>query len=177
MGGIDKGLLMLSGMTLAERAVKRILPHVEELLISANRNIGYYSRFGRVFSDEGDGPLSGLRAGMRHAASDLVLSIPCDTPFFPEDLVEKLKDAVIGRGAQIALPESKGKTHHAFMLCRRALLEDLSQFLDSGGRKVLEWQKRHDCVQADFPDEGAFFNINTPEELRIAEAICSGGKP
>lgn len=177
MGGVDKGLLVLDGMTLAERAVKRISPHVEELLISANRNIECYSRFGKVISDEGFGPLSGLREGMLHAGCDLVLSIPCDTPFFPEDLAEKLKKGLIESGVQIALAESNGKTHQAFMLCRRNLAEDLAGFLNSGGRKVLEWQNRHDCITVDFPDEAAFFNINTPEDLKRAKAISSGGRP
>ncbi len=176
MGGVDKGLLLLGDVTLAERAAQRISQHAEELLISANRNVEFYSKLGKVLSDEGYGPLSGLRQGMLHAGCDLVLSIPCDTPFFPEDLVERLKECLIGNGAQIATPRSNGKTHQAFMLCRRNLLEDLSGFLDSGGRKVLEWQKMHDCVSVDFPDEAAFFNINTPDELRLAESISSGGR-
>lgn len=175
MGGIDKGLLVLDGSTLAERAVMRISPQVEEVLVSANRNPEYYSKFGRVFGDEGCGPLSGLRQGMLHAGCGLVLGLPCDTPFFPDNLVEELKKNLVESGAQIAIPESNGNTHQAIMLCKRNLLEDLSGFLEGGGRKVLDWQKRHDCAIVSFPEEIAFFNINTPEALSLAEAISSGG--
>ncbi len=176
MNGADKGLLIMGGVSLAERAIKRISPQVEELLISANRNIDFYSKYGQVVSDEGWGPLSGLRQGMLAAGCDLILCLPCDTPFFPEDLVRRLKGALLKSGAQIAIPETQGKTHQAFMLCRKDLLENLSGFLEGGGRKVMDWQKRSHCISVTFPDEKAFHNINTPEDLRLAESIFSAGK-
>lgn len=177
MDGADKGLLDLGGLTLAERAVMKIGPQVDELLISANRNIDCYSRFGKVISDEGWGPLSGLRQGMAASGCAWVFCLHCDTPFFPEDIVHRLKSALSESGAQIAIPETKGKTHHAFMLLQNALLQDLSGFLENGGRKVTEWQRRFSCVKVSFQDDLAFHNVNTPEDLRLAETIFSGGKP
>ena len=171
MGGIDKGMLVLAGATLVERAIAKISPHVDEILISANRNLDDYARLGfRVLSDEGCGPLCGMLRGMQEAKHPLVLSLPCDTPLFPGDIAEKLA-AALG-GAEIAIAEAHGKTHQTFLLCRRTLARDLSEYIARGGRRVREWQSRHHCVTVSFPDDSAFYNINTPEEF---EAISSGG--
>lgn len=169
MNGADKGLLLMGGVPLAARVIARIRPHVDEILVTANRNLECYSGFGlKVLSDEGHGPLSGLRRAMQFASHPLILTLPCDTPFFPHDLVEKLRAGLIASGAQIAIPESAGKTHHAIMLCRRELYSDLGAFMDDGGRKVRDWQGRHAHVAVSFPDEAAFFNINTPQDLKFA---------
>ena len=177
MGGNDKGLLLLDGISLFARAVSRIEPHVDEILVTANRNLEFYSGFGlKVLSDEGSGPLSGLRQAMRSAGHPLILTLPCDTPFFPENLVSMLKHGLIETGAQIAIPESAGKTHQALMLCRQELLSDLDEFLEQGGRKVLGWQQRHEHALVSFPEPDAFFNINTRDDLGFAESICSAGK-
>ncbi|MBY0578405.1 MAG: molybdenum cofactor guanylyltransferase [Burkholderiales bacterium] len=174
MGGSDKGLLLLEGVSLAGRVVKRIAPCVDEILITANRNLEFYSGFGLpVFSDEGCGPLSGLRQAMRFASCPLILTLPCDTPFFPENLVENLRAGLLRAGAQIAIPESAGKTHHAIMLCRNELFSDLDEFLEKGGRKVRDWQERYRHVMVPFPEPNAFFNINTQEDLKRAKSIFS----
>lgn len=177
MDGNDKGLLLLDRISLFARVISRIEPHVDEILVTANRNLQFYSGFGhKVLSDEGFGPLSGLRQAMRSANHPLILTLPCDTPFFPENLVSALKHGLIETGAQTAIPESAGETHQALMLCKQELLADLDEFLEHGGRKVLDWQKRHEHVLVSFPEPDAFFNINTPDDLRLAESICSAGR-
>ncbi len=171
LGGIDKGMLEINGKTLVELAIARIAPHASEILISANRNLDFYSRLGfKVVLDEGCGPLCGLRSGMLEAKCAYVLSLPCDTPFFPEDIACRLMAGL--KEADIAIPESGGRTHQAFMLCRKTLMADLAEFIDGGGRKVREWQSRFESAIVHFPEDNDFFNINTPEDL---EAISSGG--
>ena len=171
MGGIDKGLLAFEGMTLVERAIARISSHVSEILISANRHVDVYAGLGfKVISDEGCGPLCGMRRGMLEAGFPHVLSLPCDTPFFPENIAERLMNGLAH--ADIAIPESEGDTHQAFMLCKKTLVDDLSDFIGRGGRKVHEWQARFNCAIVHFADGKAFFNLNTPEDLA---AISSGG--
>ncbi len=171
MGGVDKGLIAFEGKTLVERAIVRISPHVSEILISANRHLDFYAGLGfKVVSDEGCGPLCGMRRGMLEAGYPHVLSMPCDTPFFPENIAECLMSSL--GDADIVIPESAGRTHQAFMLCRKSLLHDLSEFVDGGGRKVREWQDRFQCAIVHFPDDNAFLNLNTPDDLA---AISSGG--
>ena len=169
MGGDDKGLLMFKGRPLIASALERILPQVDEILISANRNLEQYAAFGYpVLSDEVPGyagPLAGLHRAMQTAAYPLILCVPCDTPFLPNDLVQRLHNALTQSRAQIAVPQVAGRTHHAICLCQRELAQHLQTFLHHGGRRVGEWQAALHHIETPFIDAHGFVNINTPEQL------------
>lgn len=172
MGGADKGLLLLNGRPLIAWVVERILPQVDELIISANRNQERYAQFGfAVISDEIPdyaGPLAGLHRAMLTARNALILSVPCDTPFLPIALVSQLTTALSRESAQIAIPRAGDRTHHAVMLCQKSLAPNLATYLESGERKVMEWQRRLNQVVVPFDEAGAFTNFNTPEDLEKA---------
>lgn len=174
MGGQDKGMLNLGGHPLVVHARERICPQVTEILLSANRNHDLYRSWGfSVIADEkeylGAGPLAGLYAGLAYATSSLVLTLPCDTPFFPDTLLHRLFQTLSTRDAEIVFPVSGGQSHQAFLLCRTHLKDSLKKYLDSGQRQVLEWVQSHRHVAVSFPDGDDFFNVNTPEELARAE--------
>lgn len=169
MGGIDKGLALLNGRPLAAWVLERIAPQVDELLISANRNLDQYRLFGHPVlpdtSPDFQGPLAGLLRAMAEAAHPLILSVPCDTPFLPDNLVGRLTVALEESGADIAIPVCGGQVHRAVCLCRRNLLPGLENFIAQGGRRVGEWQSLLRRVEVPFDDEQAFLNLNTADEL------------
>jgi molybdopterin-guanine dinucleotide biosynthesis protein A len=181
MDGADKGLLQLHGLPLVARVITRIEPQVDELFISANRNIKQYAGFGLpVLCDEvegGGGPLAGLQRAMREASHELILSVPCDMPLLPMDLAARLQAALLAEDAQIAVPGTGADTHHALMLCRRDVAQNLDAFLASGERRVRQWQASLKRVVVPFADADAFLNINTAEELeRVADIIGQGSR-
>jgi len=174
MGGQDKGLLNLGGYPLVIHALEKIRSQVTEILLSANRNHALYRSWGfSVIADEEDylgaGPLSGLHTGLTHATSSLILSLPCDSPFFPDTLLPRLSQALSTQDAEIAFPVSGGCSHHAFLLCRTHLKDSLKKYLDGGQHRVLGWVKTHRHVAVSFPNSEDFFNVNTPDELAKAE--------
>src|SRR5574339_257018 len=77
MGGVDKGLQPLRGKPMAQWAIERLAPQVDELLVNCNQNLEAYARFGlRLVPDEirgFAGPLAGLHAALRAAAHPLVV--------------------------------------------------------------------------------------------------------
>ena len=174
MGGADKGLALLNGRPLVAWVLERIAPQVDELLISANRNLDQYRLFGHPVlpdaSPDFQGPHAGLLRAMTEAAHPLILSVPCDTPFLPDDLVKRLTDALEESGADIAIPVCGGQVHRAVCLCRRSLLPGLDNFLVQGGRRVGEWQSMLRRVEVPFDDEQAFLNLNTADELAAGNA-------
>src|SRR5512146_1640213 len=95
MGGVDKGLQLLRGRPMVAWAIERLAPQVEEILVNANQNTEAYAKFGhRVVPDSVGGfagPLAGLHAGLHAAAQPLAVTVPCDSPFLPLDLVARLK--------------------------------------------------------------------------------------
>jgi molybdopterin-guanine dinucleotide biosynthesis protein A len=175
MGGVDKGLLAFRGRTMLEWVLDRIEPQVAEVLISANQNLSRYLAFGHpVLTDRITGfagPLAGLHAGLCVARCDLVMMVPCDSPFLPLDLVQRMTESLERARADIAVARSGERRHSAFCLCRVSVLDRLTAFLDSGERKVEAWYASWANVAEVLFDDRAdnFRNINTPEELRALE--------
>jgi len=171
MGGVDKGLLELRGRPLAAWVIERLRPQVDHLIINANQNRERYATFGcPVVADEVPdfaGPLAGLHAALSAAATPLVATAPCDSPFLPADLVSRLFSALTATGSDLAVARTFDQPHPVFCLCRREVLPHLTDYLASGGRKIDRWYATLTVVEVAFDDEAdAFENINTPEELR-----------
>ena len=115
MGGVDKGLQPFRGTPMVAHVIERPAPQVREILINANRNPADYERFGhRVIADEIEGfagPLAGFERGLAHASHDLVVTVPCDSPFLPLDLVARLHDAMERKHAEIAFARTGDQPH------------------------------------------------------------------
>ena len=170
MGGVDKGLAPFRGKPMVAHAIERLAPQVDEILVNANRNPEAYARFGhRVIADEIPGfagPLAGFERGLAHARGQLVATVPCDSPFLPADLVARLRAALEGAGAQLAVARTGDQPHPVFCLMRREVHASLTAFLASGQRKIDKWYASLSVVEVAFDDEAdAFANINTRDEL------------
>lgn len=170
MGGVDKGLAPFRGKPMVAHAIERLAPQVDEILVNANRNPEAYARFGhRVIADEIPGfagPLAGFERGLAHARGQLVATVPCDSPFLPADLVARLRAALEGAGAQLAVARTGDQPHPVFCLMRREVHASLAAFLASGQRKIDKWYASLSVVEVAFDDEtDAFANINTRDEL------------
>ncbi len=169
MGGVDKGLQILRGKPMVEWVLERLIPQVSEIVINANQNTERYASLGhRVVGDELSGfagPLAGLHAGIKAARHPLVVTVPCDSPFLPEDLVARLRNGLADN--DIAVARTGEQPHPVFALVRANVLDNLESFLRGGGRKIDAWYGALRFVEVPFDDEAeAFRNINTLEELK-----------
>jgi len=171
MGGVDKGLQPLRGRPMAVWVLERLAPQVAEIVINANQNLEAYAAFGhRVVPDAIGGfagPLAGLHAGLATVSNELAVTVPCDSPFLPQDLVARLRAAL---GANdLAVAKTGDQPHPVFSLVRRSVHAHLGAFLAGGGRKIDAWYATLKVVEVPFDDEAdAFRNINTREELNGA---------
>ena len=170
MGGVDKGLSLLDGETMVEHILRRLTPQVGRLIINANQNHDTYAGFGHpVVGDriEGHaGPLAGLEAGLAACTTPYLVTVPCDSPFLPADLVSRLFSALTANDADLAVARTFDQAQPVFCLCRRSVLPHLTEFLAGGGRKIDRWYATLKVVEVSFDDEAdAFENINTREEL------------
>ena len=176
MGGADKALLSLSGYTLLSRVIARAEPQVARLALSANGNADRFAGYDLpVLADSVPlGPLSGILAALRWAAplgATAVVSFAVDTPFFPGDLVPRLCLAAETAPQGLAIAHS-GKDHPTFGLWPVDLTAALSSYLDSGVKpRVMGFAEAQVCGRADFPEDGAFANLNTPDDLAQAERL------
>lgn len=187
MGGVDKGLQLYNGTPLAKHAIQRLQPQVGHLLINANRHLETYRSWGSevaaavVVDGLADfaGPLAGFLVGLEHCRTPLLMTVPCDTPRFPADLVARLSGAMVQNDADIAMvssPDDQGILRHqpVFCLMKQALLDSLKVFTDHGGRKIGEWAAQQKLTRVNFnetyDDPKAFYNANTLEDLQQLSA-------
>lgn len=178
MGGIDKGLLDFGGRPLAQHVLERLHPQVDRVLISANRNLDAYRAFGHpVVADRLPGyagPLAGLQAAMGSVTTALILTVPCDSPWLPTDLAQRLLVSLQSADAKLAVPRAGGRVHRAFCLLRRELAPALDTFLAAGGRRIGAWHAEMDALEVDFDDVAANFgNLNTPDDLAVSGPVAA----
>jgi molybdopterin-guanine dinucleotide biosynthesis protein A len=178
MGGADKGLQNHAGVPLALHALLRLGPQVGQVMINANRNLGAYESFGvSVWPDavsDYPGPLAGFLAGLEHCETPYLVTVPCDTPYFPTDLVARLGNGLQAADAELAMAvtvDTDGRqAQPVFCLLKTDLLESLVRFIQGGQRKIDRWTAQHRVAEVAFDDPAAFFNANTPQELQALQA-------
>ena len=178
MGGVDKGLQTLQGKPMIAHVIQRLQPQVDRIMINANQNQDRYREFNlSVWSDEENnfaGPLAGMQAGLIHCETAYMLTVPCDTPMLPTDLVAKLARALEQSQADIAVANTKDRDHlqrqPVFCLMKKTVLTNLTSALARGVRKVDQWLAENKTIDVVFDDEAAFANINTLEELQRSES-------
>jgi molybdopterin-guanine dinucleotide biosynthesis protein A len=182
MGGVDKGLQNFNGIPLALFTLMRLQPQVGEMMVNANRNLSAYEAFGApvwpdVLADYA-GPLAGFLTGLERCETEWLVTVPCDTPLFPQDLVARLAQAADRDGADIAMAAAREedgqlRPQPVFCLLGREMLESLVRFTHEGGRKIDAWTAQHKTVLVAFDAPGdeapAFFNANTLAELHQLE--------
>ncbi|MES2583575.1 MAG: molybdenum cofactor guanylyltransferase MobA [Pseudomonadota bacterium] len=174
MGSVDKGLVHLDGQAMVQHVITRLRPQVQGLLISANQNTHAYAAFGvPVWPDAMPGfagPLAGLQTGLAHCETPYLVTAPCDSPYLPADLVERLAHALVSADAELAVAVTgAGDTrqpHPVFCLMKTSVLPHLNQYLEGGGRKFERWYATLRVTEVHFADDAAFRNINTLAELR-----------
>ena len=176
MGGLDKGLQLCDGLPLALHALRRLANQVGPVAINANRHIDEYEAMGApVWPDvmtDSPGPLAGFLTGLERCATPWLVTVPCDSPRFPVDLVAHLASAFDADPAidiaMAATPDARGglEAQPVFCLLRTAGLgESLLRYLQEGERKVERWTGRLRTRRVRFDAAGAFANVNTPAEL------------
>ena len=195
MGGVDKGLQLFRGQALARHAVQRLQAQTGGtpglIAINANRNLEAYAAWGTpVWPDaqqDFSGPLAGFASALYHCREaphtfDFLLIVPCDSPLFPLDLLERLARELTQTKADIAMvaiPEedrtgvSAMRAQPVFCLLRTTLLESLRTFMAHGGRKIASWMEQQHTVEVcfDTPSDNPhdFFNANTLDQLQALE--------
>ncbi|MBC7547954.1 MAG: molybdenum cofactor guanylyltransferase MobA [Polaromonas sp.] len=185
MGGADKGLQNFNGVPLALHTVMRLGPQVGDLMLNANRNLAAYESFGVDVWPDGSnmgefaGPLAGFMTALEHCETPYLLTVPCDTPLFPKDLVARLAQAMARENAEfaVAATEEDGQLQQQPVFCLMScdMLESLVAFTKGGGRKIDAWTALHRTVVVPFngpqDDPRAFANANTLAELHLLEAL------
>ena len=142
-------------------------------MINANRNLDAYRSMGvPVWPDEVPdypGPLAGMLSGLAHCETPYLVSVPCDAPNYPLDLVSRLAHGLCEINGDLAVAYTRGADElfpqPVFCLMHVSLHDSLRDFIGSGQRKTGLWARMHGGAQVVFADEADFMNLNTLIEL------------
>jgi molybdopterin-guanine dinucleotide biosynthesis protein A len=183
MGGGDKSMRRIDGLTILDRVIERLGPQCDGLLLNANGDPARFARFrAPVVADTVEGyagPLAGVLAGLDWTAAnrpdvEWIVSVAADCPFLPRDLVKRLHRARMAKGADLAVATSARRTHPVIGLWQVAMRDELRHALvEEGIRKVDHWTARYRVATASWPAEPVdpFFNVNTIKDLAEAERL------
>lgn len=182
MGGGDKPLKNVAGISILDRVIGRMVMQCDGLVLNANGDPERFAFTGlTVVPDvlpDYAGPLAGILAGMDHAAAhgfQSILTVSADSPFLPRDLALRLILERRGQKLKLACAKSGQFTHPPIGLWDVELRHDLRAALLEGERKIDRWTKRHGVAEVEWPilPYDPFFNANTPDDLVAAEAIVA----
>lgn len=176
MGGAEKGLIDLLGKPLIAHVIARLAPQVNDIIISANRDIAQYTSFGYTVTEDTlpghAGPLAGVLSAMATAHTGYLLIAPCDAPLLPPDLAERLAATLNREHAEACAAHDGERIQPLFTLLHRKLAISLVDYLDNGHHKVEDWLRNHRLALADFSEcPEAFTNINTHKDVAKAEKL------
>ncbi|MGI9482648.1 MAG: molybdenum cofactor guanylyltransferase MobA [Hyphomicrobiales bacterium] len=179
----DKAMLQLGGRPILSHVISRLRPQVEHIAINANGPPERFAQFGLpVVADPVAGfagPLAGVLAGLDWARANVpdakwLVSVACDTPFFPKNLVAHMTSVAGAGNADMVCAASGGRHHPVFGLWPVSVADELRQaMIGDEIRKVDLFTARYRLVVAEFgsePDD-PFFNVNRPQDLEHAESI------
>ena len=178
--GEDKSNIKLGNKTLLDHTVDRIEKEFSEVLIvSNNKKHNYKNQKIYTVKDciEGQlGPLVGILTAMKWVKENKknykwIASFPCDTPFFDNKLISKLKLKTKETSKKLIFLNSDKKRHNIFGLWSMDLIETLEKDIKNSFRKVETWADKvgYESININTEKFDRFLNINTKEDLEKAK--------
>lgn len=160
-GGADKGLLPWAHHTRIEAVLQILRPQLQDIVISANRNLDQYQALGlSVVGDDLDdyqGPLAGIAACLPHCQYQLAVVVPCDSPELPSDLVARLLQPLADESIDLSYVFDGVRGQFLFAAIRQRCATSLAEYLNAGERSVQGWIAGRSSCTVDFSDQAQRF--------------------
>lgn len=173
----DKGLISFKGKPMVSHIISVVKNEVGQLLISANRNIEKYQQYGTVITDDLNdfqGPLAGITKALLVVKTPYLLVMPCDTPYISQSVIHRLITTISNSNADLCVASDGTRIHPTIAIIKTELKDNVSNFFDSGDRKLGLWVQQNNFVKADFSDcPEVLANLNTPEDFNFIPFIKS----
>lgn len=182
MKGQNKALVDFGGQPLLQRIRSRLEPQVSRLLLNLAEEAGEYDQFQLEYCLDlkpDAGPLMGLASAFRTTEGEDILLCPCDAPFVPENLAQRLTERMLAEDADIVCPSYQGALQPTFALWHRRCADRVISAATNEGLSALkELYPEFRVATLEWPEESPepFFNINKPGELDFAQSFLENQK-
>jgi molybdopterin-guanine dinucleotide biosynthesis protein A len=181
--GQDKALMPFLGKPLIQRVIERVKHLGDEILVTTNHPDNYQFLNLRLAADivPGRGALGGLYTALFSAREPLVAVVACDMPFVSASLLKAERNLLLESGYDAAIPRTAHGTEPFHATYRRSTcLPAVEWAIKAEKWRADAWYSRVNLrllspedVRRYDPEEMAFWNVNTPEELENAQQIAS----
>ena len=176
MHGQNKAFIELHGRSLIHWVIDRLQNQVDKIYIAANPDDSRYQSLElELLADPlgpNYGPLAGVLACLERTDMPYVLTAPCDMPYLPVTLAERLYSHLQETGAYAVTVADGTRVHGTLSLLERGLAGNLRQYLEDGGRQVRAWLEGIGSRPVDFSAEShAFVNINSETDIERVAAM------
>ena len=181
--GKDKLFLEFNNKKLIEHTIDKVKKYLKKVIIITNQDNEFFSRNNLITVKDcigGQlGPLVGILTAMKWAKENLnkcswIATFPCDTPFFPEKIIENFIEESEKKESLILCASSHGRKHNIFGLWSLDLYDKLKDdLINKKVRKVQDWTEKNKIknLEFKFKDYDPFFNINTEKDLEFAKKL------
>ena len=186
--GKDKLFLELNNKKLIEYTIDKVKKYLKNVIIITNQKNEFFLKKNLITVEDcikGQlGPLVGILTAMKWAKQNLkecswIATFPCDTPFFPETIIQKFIEKSKKKDSLLLCASSHGRKHNIFGLWSIELYEKLEDdLINNNIRKVQDWIEKNKItnVEFNFEEYDPFFNINTLDDLEAAKKIIKNEK-
>lgn len=182
--GQDKNCVKLGSITLLEHVLLKIVDKFKEILIVSSNSLEIEEiKKITVIPDCFDdlGPLAGVLSSMKWIKKNnkpykWIATFPSDTPFFDISIIDEYKTRIEQSESSLYFVKSNEKRHNIFGLWSIDLMEKLEEdLIINNYRKVEEWANKVGVSTIDIKIKNydPFFNINTKEDLEVAQSILN----
>ncbi len=182
MGGGIKSFKKFNNKYIFDRIFEKISIQTDNIIININKDKNLLYAYKKpIFEDNIKGhlgPLAGIHAAMLYIekkmpAINWLITVPGDTPFIPNNLIERLYKSARKNNKKIVMAESNYKVHPTIGIWNIQLLKSLEKSLKNGERKIILWAKKHELGYENFKQNhyDPFFNVNYEADLSLAEEI------
>ena len=182
--GKDKLFLNINEKPIIEYTIDKVKKYFNEIIIVTNQENSFFKENNLITVKdclEGQlGPLVGILSAMEWAKNNLekcnwIATFPCDTPFFPEDVIKSFINESKKNESLLLCASSHGRKHNIFGLWSIELYERLkNDLIKNKIRKVQDWTEKNNIKKLEFNFENydPFYNINTLEDLEFSKKIA-----
>ncbi len=178
--GSDKASIKLGDKSLIEHTISKIENNFREVLIISNDKKNLTKKknifFTKDLIDGHLGPLVGVLTAMEWVKKNKksynwIATFPCDTPFFDQNIIEKIKSYQSNSLEKLFFLKSGNKRHNIFGLWSMELKDILYKDINDGFRKVEDWANKvgSEIIEIKSENDYNFLNINTKEDLEEAK--------
>ncbi|MCL0032720.1 molybdenum cofactor guanylyltransferase [Peptococcaceae bacterium] len=178
--GTDKAFLEIKHCCMIDRVLSELRKITDDILIITNNLEKYNYRDVYICKDiyQDVGPIAGIHSALVHSQKQAVLIVACDMPFIKASLAKYLVDNL--KDYDAVVPVINSFFEPLFAVYKTSCIPYIEQYIEHGKRKISGFfslinlkciDERH--ISSIVDPNIAFYNVNTPKELKLAKAIAN----